>query len=42
VGSTAIEVVKINPVRLLTHVSHFPQIIDKEIERKCINLYISV
>jgi TonB-dependent SusC/RagA subfamily outer membrane receptor len=26
----------------ITHVSHFPQTIDKEIEGKCINLYISV
>ncbi len=26
----------------LTHVSHFPQTIDKEIEEKCINFYISV
>ena len=26
----------------LTHVSHFPQTIDKEIEGKCIIIYISV
>jgi hypothetical protein len=25
-----------------THVSHFPQTIDKEIEGKCIIIYISV
>ena len=25
-----------------THVSHFPQTVNKEIEGKCINLYISV
>lgn len=29
-------------VQLLTHVSHFPQTIDKEIEGKCVILYISV
>ena len=27
---------------LFTHVSHFPQTIDKEIEGKCIIIYISV
>lgn len=27
---------------LITHVSHFPQTIDKEIEGKCIIIYISV
>ena len=26
----------------ITHVSHFPQTIDKEIEGKCIIIYISV
>lgn len=27
---------------IITHVSHFPQTIDKEIEGKCIIIYISV
>ncbi len=27
---------------VITHVSHFPQTIDKEIEGKCIIIYISV
>lgn len=41
VGSEA-EVVLPEEVKIITHVSHFPQTIDKEIEGKCFILYISV
>lgn len=36
------KMLKHNKLILITHVSHFPQTIDKEIEGKCIIIYISV